>query len=170
MKKLANFLIGAVALCAVTPSLARAGTLLVTVTAPSIGVDVTWEQSTNPTPIAATNGNNTDVAVSNFHSTGATSVGPYPDVIWFNISQGGGFTLGTAAFLAYSIAGPQAYTGSESAPVFAPGSYSGTEFFSGAAATYTLAAVGAPGPIPGTGAAALAALALAGLYARARRA
>jgi hypothetical protein len=125
--------------------------------------------------LASGNNNFTDVAISNFRSTGATTTVDYTDVTWSNASQGGGFNLfePVSGYWDYSVLGPQAYTGSESAPVFRPGSYTGTDYFSGATdVNYTLTdvVVGAPGPVPGAGLGGLAALALAGLYARTRRA
>jgi len=191
MKKLTNLLIsGAISLCVLMPAAGRAGTLLVEFKSDSLGVDVTWEQSTNPMPLPSPPspappgyiiGQYTDIPISNFTSKGLTLVPTLSDVIWINQGVqpfGGGFNLASATFLYYGVSGPQAYTGLESAPVFdvpvPPGfvTYNGTEYLNGNLdnpATYTLTLL-VPGPAPGAGLAGLAALALAGLYARTRRA
>jgi hypothetical protein len=177
MKKLTKFMVsGALSLCVLAPALAQANTVHVTVKSATLGLDLSWYQSVPPTVLASGNNNFTDVAISGFQSTGTTTTVKYTDVTWLNASQGGGFNLfqpAPSGFLDYAVSGPQAYTSPESAPVFGPGNYTGTEFFSGATdVNYNLTdvVVGAPGPVPGAGLAGLAALALAGFYARARRA
>ncbi len=184
MKKLANLLIsGAVSLCVLMPAMARAETLRVTFSIidknQNLDVEGYWDQSSNPTPGPPSSppymiGQYTDIPIFNYHSTGKTPTVTYTDVVWNNALSNGGFDLFNPGngFWDYNVQGSQAYTGLESNPVFAPGNYKGTEIFSGAPATYTLTAtvVGAPGPVPGAGFAGLAALALAGFYARTRRA
>jgi hypothetical protein len=138
----------------------------------------TWDQSVPATVINSSNDNFTDVAISpkSFSST-KPSTPTYTAVTWLSIlnNNGGGFNLynPTTGFLDYIVSGPQAYTEPASAPTFANNSYVGTDFDTGGEVDYTLTlqtSPTAPGPIPGAGLAGLAALTLAGLYARARRA
>ena len=183
MRSLAKLLAGgAVLLSVLVPALTQAATVHVTFTIIGSGLNVkgSWDQDSNPVPAGpssppAVDGQYTDILISNYRSTGATHTPTYTDVVWQNYpTYGGGFSLynPTTGFQDYSVLGPQAYTGLETAPIFGNGSYTGTEGFTNAAATYTLTvgAVGAPGPVPGAGLAGLAALALAGLYTRTRRA
>jgi hypothetical protein len=172
---------GAVALSVLAPGLAQAATVHVTFTIIGSGLDVkgSWDQDSNPVPAGPSSppavvGQYTDILISNYKSTGTTPTPIYTDVVWSEYpTYGGGFTLySPSGSLDYSVLGPQAYTGPETAPIFGDGSYTGTEFFSNAPATYTLtvSTTPAPGPTPGAGLASLAALALAGLYMRTRRA
>lgn len=169
---------GAVSVCALISASAQATTLLVTWAEPDMGVIASWQQSATPTPLSSVGGLLTDVPISSFSSTGANSIGPYNDIVWFNggVPFGGLFSTPAADFLLgyFQVGGPQAYTGPESAPTFLPGVYTGVDYFNNlAAATVTISVVApptAPGPIPGAGLSGLAALALAHLYARRRRA
>ncbi len=176
LKPFEKFLIaGALSLSASISAPAQAKTLLVTWSEPDMGVSASWEQSATPTPLSSTSGVSTDVPVFNFSSTGANQIGPYSDILWFNggIQYGGLFSTPYPDFLEgyFQLVGPQAYSGPESGPTFLPGVYQGLDYFNNfAAATVTISVVGAPGPVPGAGLAGLAALALASLYARRRRA
>jgi hypothetical protein len=169
---------GAVTLAMLAPAAAGASTLRVTLEIPGQGVDVSWLQDSNPKPINS-DSLHTLVSISGLVSTGTTVISGWTDMSYFPVSNLGGLeTPGGAPLtnLAYSLfttPATQQYSGNEQKPVFGAGSYSGTEFFSGDAATVTFVVVppvGAPGPVPGAGVAGLAALALAGLYARTRRA
>lgn len=141
---------------------AQAAEYTVTWIDPGQGVNVTWEQASNPTPLYYVPGILTDVAVTGFTSTGTTSVGPYSDISWYSAAN---FGLFNTPDNDWSVTGPQAYTDDELAPVFQVGTYIVSNS-DGASVTIS----GAPGPVPGAGLAGVAALALAGLYARARRA
>jgi len=180
MKSLATLLVGgAIALAALAPITAGASTLRVTLDIPGQGVDVSWLQDSNPTPINSSAGDHTLVSISGLVSTGTTVISGWTDMSYFPVSNLGGLETpgGTPLTnLAYAFnPSPvsQQYTGTEQNPVFGPGKYTGVEAFSNDAATLTLVVVppnGAPGPLPGAGVAGLAALALAGLYTRTRRA
>ncbi len=117
---------------------AKAGTLVVTWTEATRGIDVSWEQSSTPTPNYYGNGIETDVPVWNFTSTGSTSVGPYSAIEYLNGALTGMFyTPGNG----YIVDGPQIYSGSESAPIFTPGTYTGQDELYGSAAQVTVAEV-----------------------------
>ncbi len=170
---------GAIALAALAPAAAGASTLKVTLDIPGQGVDVSWLQDSKPMPISAQTGSYTLVSISGLVSTGSMVISGWTNMSYFAQSNLGGLeTQGGTGFpnLAYDFAttpATQLYTGTEQKPVFGPGSYSGAETNSGDAATLTFVVVppnGAPGPVPGAGVAGLAALALAGLYTRTRRA
>jgi hypothetical protein len=70
---------------------AHAETLTVTWTESTLGISASWEQRSTPTPIDFISGAFTDIAISDFTSTGATPVGPYTDIVWVNGSFGGLF-------------------------------------------------------------------------------
>jgi hypothetical protein len=174
MKSLHRILVGcAMAIGCVAPAAGQAQTLLITFSDPSLGVSANWEQSSTPTPLAFISGQFTDVPIFNFHSTGSTPITPaYTDISWFNVAFGGGFLTPDFNYSVFLTPASQQYTGPESAPVFnILQSFTGTEFNTGTAVTFTIAlAPAAPGPVPGVGLAGFAALTLAGLYARTRRA
>ncbi|ARN81426.1 hypothetical protein [Methylocystis bryophila] len=181
MKKLANLLIGsAISLCILMPTATQAQLLLVTYTDSVTKQTASWNQELSPTPISSGAGQFTDVPITHFTASPSLGLSPYTDIIWFSnipaITGGiaGGFATPYFNLNESSTATPleQQYTGLESAPTFVPGTYGVIDFNNQDPGTLVIALVppGAPGPIPGTGAAALAALALAGLYARARRA
>jgi hypothetical protein len=134
MRRLSNLLIGgAISLLMMAPAAARAETLLFSWSMPAEGVQVSWEQDSNPTPLVVYPGQYTLVPVFDFHSTGTTVISPaYTDMTWFNVSQGGGFTTPAPAYSFFPVPASQQYTGPESAPVFGPGTYSGTEYVTGA--------------------------------------
>ena len=142
---------------------AEAKLLLVNWTESGMGVAASWEQSQTPIPLGYESGRYTDVPISDFTSTGALSIGPYSDMLWFNggIPYGGLFSTPDGYF---TLVGPQAYTGPESAPVFQPGTYQGEDYFNNfAAATVTIAS------IPEAPTAAMMLAGLAGLGYAARR-
>lgn len=122
---------------------AQAETLTVTWTESTLGISVSWEQSSTPTPIDFISGVFTDVAISDFTSTGATSVGPYTDIVWVNGSFGGLFHTPDSSFIVF---GPQTYSGDESAPTFLTGVYNGTNLGTGADAKVTIS--GGASPVP----------------------
>ncbi|MGA9600928.1 MAG: hypothetical protein WBS22_11875 [Methylocystis sp.] len=175
MKSLSSLLtVGAISLLGLMPAAAQAETLLANFDIPAAGVAVSWEQDSNPTPItySVTDGF-TLVPIFDFQSTGATAITGWMDMTYYLASEEGGIVTPTPAFSFLPSPVSQQFTGSLSAPVFSTGSYSGIEFNTQDHATLTFAVVppvGAPGPVPGAGLAGLAALALAGLYARTRRA
>jgi len=147
MRKVGNILtafaigsIGLGAALALSCVSARAETLLVTWTEPSLGISASWEQSSTPTPISHSDGYDTQVPVWDFTSTGTTSVGPYTDIFWYSITGGGLFE--TPDFI-YTIFGDaQAYSGPEAAPMFQTGTYLGIDEANGdAAATVTISEV-----------------------------
>jgi hypothetical protein len=125
---------------------ARAATFTVTWTEPSLGISVSWEQSSAPTPIDFISGAFTDIAVSDFTSTGSTTVGPYTDIVWVNSSFGGLFHTPEEPVATYIVIGPQAYSGDESAPTFLMGVYDGTNLGTGAAAIVTISSGASPVP------------------------
>jgi hypothetical protein len=129
---------GAVLAAALAWSAASAEAATVTVTWTEPGVDVTWEQSWNPTPISSVSGYETKVAVSDWTSTGATSVGPYSSIIWYSASSGGGLS---APDLTYALYGRASYVGSEASPKFVPGTYSEYDTYTGQAATVSISGV-----------------------------
>jgi hypothetical protein len=187
MKNLANLLIsGAVSLCVLMPAATQAATLLVTYTDDVTGQTASWNQALSPTPIAYINGQFTDVPITNFTASPSLGLSTYTDISWFSnvpalASQpeiAGGFATPDFNLNQSSSATPpvQQYTGLESAPTFILGTFGVVDinnFPNGDAGTLVIALVppvAAPGPVPGAGLAGLAALALAGLYMRTRRA
>jgi LPXTG-motif cell wall-anchored protein len=119
---------------------AKAATQLVTWT--EAGIDVTWEQVANPTPISYVSTGPypyTQVAVSDWTSTGTTSVGPFSSIYWYAPSAGGGFAVSSTAF-SYSTYGAS-YVGSLASPIFLPGTYTGNDPYTGNTATWTISGV-----------------------------
>jgi hypothetical protein len=128
---------------------ARAETLTVTWTEPSLGISVSWEQSSTAPPfgpLGSTTGVFVDVPISDFTSTGTTVVGPYTDIVWVNINFGGLFNTPEQPTATYIVNGPQAYSGDESAPTFLMGVYDGTNLGTGAAAIVTISSGASPVP------------------------
>jgi len=131
-----SFAVGAIGLgAALGSAAAQAETLLVTWTESAAGIDASWEQSSDPTPLFSISGSYTDVPVWDFTSTGVTPVGPYTDIVWIIF---GLFVTPDGSFAV--IGPPQAYSGDESAPIFLTGTYLGTDLNTGADATVTIAA------------------------------
>ena len=98
------------------PPPATASTLLFAFTGPA--GSASWTQSSTPTPLGYGTGGYTNVPVL---ATGPDSFGnTFSYVSFFTPFDFGGFTLGNGDI---PEAGAQEYTGSESAPVFAPGVY-----------------------------------------------
>lgn len=110
---------------------AQASTLLFSYSE-SGGLDFSFEQSSNPTPISYTSGMVTEAPVSDW----AGNIGPYSSIAWWSAMDNGMFIAGP-----YSVVGPQVYSGSESAPVFAPGIFAGTNHDSGLSGTLTVTSV-----------------------------
>jgi hypothetical protein len=81
----------------------------------SAGDVATWSQSSDPTPVSQ-DGGSTSVGVNN----GMSSSGPFSVVKYFASSVGGGLAVNGLG----DVHGVQIYTGSEDAPMFAPGKFS----------------------------------------------
>ena len=180
-----------ISVCTLVPLSAHATLLVFHFTVDGGNVDATWEQDSAPTPInfsdpASGGDGHTLVPISNFVWNGSTlpayaPPAPWTDMSYYLASVGGGLSTPAPAYSFFPSPTTQLFSGSLSAPVFPiPTSisnllvYTGTEFNTSsndAKLTIALApVVGAPGPVPGAGLAGLAALALAGLYTRTRRA
>jgi PEP-CTERM motif len=101
--------------CAAT---AQAETLLFSYSEP--GLNFSFEQSSNPTPIAYQDDNYTQTPVTDW--TG--SVGPYTSIVWYSTDQSGMFDTPDSV---YDIVGAQVYSGSESNPTFTPGVYTASD-------------------------------------------
>ena len=127
---------------------AQAETLTVTWTEPSLGIDVSWEQDSSPTPLFAISGSFTDVAISDFSSTGTTVVGPYTDIVWNNLNFGGLFNTPDGMYVVQGNPSAQAYSGDESAPTFLTGTYPGMNLNTGADATVVISSGGPPSTVP----------------------
>ena len=122
---------------------ANAETLTVTWTESTLGISVSWEQSSTPTPLGYISGVFTDIAVSDFTSTGTTSVGPYTDIVWVNYSFGGLFNTPDNVYILF---GPQTYSGDEFTPEFLTGTYVGADVGTGADAIVTISSGASPVP------------------------
>jgi hypothetical protein len=103
------------------------------------GVDISFEQLANPTPTFYALGQGTIVDVADWTGT----PGPYTNLTWYASGAGGGFS--TPDFV-INLFGGQVYTGTEAAPVFAPGVYTGTEYSNGEKGTLTVTLVSVPEP------------------------
>ena len=112
---------------------AKAETLQATWALDEFGVVATWDQSSDPAPLDYATGLGTKIAIWDFSSA---YVGPYTAIVYFNASTGDTFVTPDGA---YYVGGPQAYLGSEDAPMFAPGVFHGT--YDTLASTLTLTAV-----------------------------
>ena len=158
-KILRSIAIGSIGLgAALWCAAARAETLTVTWTESTFGISVSWEQSSTPTPLDAISGVFTDVAVSDFTSTGNTSVGPYTDIVWVNGGFGGLFHTPDNVYIVF---GPRTYSGDESAPTFLTGVYNGTDLGTGVDAIVTIS--GGASPVPEISTWAMMLLGFAGL-------
>jgi hypothetical protein len=102
------------------------------------GIQFSFEQLSDPTPISYASGEYTEVPVTDL----AGNIGAYTYIIWYNESQSGMFDTSNGSLL---VSGPQIYTGSENAPVFAPGVFDGTDqTHDNAAAVLTISVVPEP--------------------------
>lgn len=125
------------------------------------GGSVSFVQDSNPTPIGYDD-TYTDVAISGFagslgpYTSGGVTYGPYSgpysSIDWFPTSANGGFGLWNDATgdLDVSVLGFQAFNGPDGAPVFAPGVYTGQDFYSGLDGTLTVTAMSGGVPEPAT--------------------
>jgi hypothetical protein len=82
----------------------------------------TWEQDSEPTPLGYVTGEATVVPVWDF--VAYAPVGSLTAIVYYT-SSFLPVTFSTALLGGVFVAGPQAYAGSEAAPQFAPGSFSG---------------------------------------------
>lgn len=82
----------------------------------------TWQQDSAPTPLGYVTGEATIVPISDF--VAYEPVGSLTAIVYYN-STFIPVTLSTAPLGGVYLSGPQAYVGSEAAPQFAPGSFSG---------------------------------------------
>jgi hypothetical protein len=127
----------------------------------SSGVDVSFEQSSNPTPILYALGVGADVAVTEISS----NVGSFSDVAWYSTGYGGMFTLDYLS-PQYSVEGPQVYTGPASDPVFTAGkTYTAFDSCDGLKGTLTITNVSAA-PEPSTWALVIESIGAIGLVLR----
>ena len=117
---------------------ARAGTLDVTWTEP--GESASWQQSTNPTPIAIV-GDYTEVPVSDASPSSISGIFYYTPV------ADGGFE-DNKFFIVTS--GDQVFSGSLAAPVFSAGQYLQLDLFTGQFGFLTFTAVSGSVPEPST--------------------
>lgn len=114
---------------------AQAETLEVTWVEPGEpGLSELWDQSSNPTPVNFT-ASETIVAVTNSNPSGLSPI------VFFTLAATGGF-IDHQNFV--STSGPQVYSGSQSNPVFAPGSFTLLDDHTGKDGTLTFAAVPEP--------------------------
>jgi hypothetical protein len=98
------------------------------------GIDFSFKQSSNPTPISYGPGFATEAPVSDW--TG--NIGPYSSIAWFNSKANGMFDTIDGSYIVF---GPQVYSGPESAPVFAPGVFAGADQTNGLSGTLTVTSV-----------------------------
>ena len=82
----------------------------------------TWEQDSAPTPAGYVTGEATVVPIWDF--VAYEPVGSLTAIVYYT-SSFIPVTFSTAPLGGFYLAGPQAYAGSEAAPQFAPGSFSG---------------------------------------------
>jgi hypothetical protein len=155
MKNMSKLLIGAaIGLCASMAASAQARTLFVAVSEPTAGINLSWQQDSNPTPFVYTTGQSFAILVSHFASPGSA---PHISAIgWRNAANNGGglFSPGSIDIVGTG----QVYTGSEASPIFQAGRYLGFDNLNNSIASILIS----PSPVPGAGLAGLAALALAG--------
>lgn len=91
-------------------------------------IDASWTQPSLPSPIVALSGKFTDIAVSDgvygFGVPGFLTMGSFSEVDFYNAASSG--PLGPGGFEAGPVGdfGPQLFTGDETTPAFAPGTYS----------------------------------------------
>lgn len=104
------------------------------------GFDFSFIQDANPTPIDYDLGGFAQVAISDW--TG--NIGPESSIYWISSAGGGLFaTFDVSA----NVFGAQAYSGSEAAPVFAPGVFAGVDHVDGLSGVLTITEMsGVPEP------------------------
>jgi hypothetical protein len=136
---------------------AHAQTLKFTWVEPGLGGGtISFLQDSNPTPIAY-DSSYTQVAISDFAGslgpypaggpTNGPYTGPYSSIYWYPSGNAGGFELynDSTGFLDVSVLGDQDFTGPDQAPVFAPGVFSGHDYYSNIDGTLTVTAVNVGG-------------------------
>jgi hypothetical protein len=101
-------------------------------------IDFSFDQSSTPIPDTFFLGINTDVPVTNWTS----NIGTASFINWFSTADSGMF--GTDTPIEYDVLGLQVYTGSEDAPVFAPGTFEGTDVNNGLSGVLTITATPLP--------------------------
>ncbi len=116
------------------------------------GSTYTWQEAVSPTVVAADG--------YGFHLADVAGT-PGPNLEFYTASDFGGFTTDLVNF--YSA---QVFSGSTATPTFVLGTYTGTDYYSGHAATLTISAV----PEAGNAAMLMAGLGLMGFVARRRAA
>jgi len=130
-------------------------------------VDFSFLQDSNPTAQYYDLGWDVQVGVSDW--TG--NVGPFSDVVWYPTAAAGGITAWTPDSSVY-LDGPQVYSGSEQAPVFAPGVFADfSDVNNGLTGTLTVteASLGSGAPEPATWAMLLIGLGATGAAMRTAR-
>ncbi len=104
----------------------------------------TWEQDSAPTPLQSAPGVATEIPISDFvDSLGV--IGPLASITYYN-SSAYSYIFSTLPLGGIYVNGPQAYTGSEAAPQFAPGTFSGTVVDGDVSAPSTLTLTAVPEP------------------------
>jgi hypothetical protein len=143
MSRTARSVIGAIcALALVVPvSAASASYLLFTYSETGPGaIDVSWDQSSNPRPIAYNYDTYATVPVLDW--TG--NVGPYTSITWISVVfENGGFITPDGSINVY---GQQFYGFPESSPSFAPGLWTGVNATDGLPFTLTITNADIPEP------------------------
>jgi hypothetical protein len=161
MIRVVGSFVGALAALGLIASASAAGatSLLFTYVETGPGaIDVSWDQSSNPKPIAYNYDIYTTVPVSNW--TG--NVGPDTAVTYYAATNNGGFS---AANFAINVYGQQYYNLPESVPAFGPNVWTGVNATDGLPFTLTSIAV----PEPAALAMVLAGLGAAGAAMRLAR-
>jgi hypothetical protein len=109
------------------------------------GVNFSFDQSSNPIPNGFGLNFSTDVPVTNWTS----NIGSASSITWFSLADSGGFETDTSNnnFAGSTAFGPQVYTGLESLPVFAPGTFDMVDQDNGLSGVLTVTTVTAT-PLP----------------------
>jgi hypothetical protein len=105
-------------------------------------IDFSFDQSSTPVPDGFLLGGSTDVPVTNWTS----NIGPASSIDWLSANVFGGFFTDTPNNNGNgsSVTGPQVYTGSELAPVFAPGTFDMADMDNGLSGVLTVTATPLP--------------------------
>ena len=125
---------------------ARAEVLEATWTFSPAGTPVTvatWEQDLAPTPLASAPGVGTEIPISDF--VDFLGIGTLASITYYNNSSYP-YIFSTVPLGGIHVTGPQAYTGSEAAPQFAPGTFTGTVVAGDVSAPSTLTLTAVPEP------------------------